>query len=39
MGCLRASERLENPLRRHSALGYRSPISHEEVLTDPSPAG
>jgi putative transposase len=27
-----------NPLRRHSALGYRSPIRYEETLADPSPA-
>ncbi|MGE7415092.1 IS3 family transposase [Methylobacterium tarhaniae] len=28
-----------NPVRRHSALGYRSPIRYEkEMLTDPSPA-
>ena len=28
-----------NPLRRHSALGYRSPIRYEkEMLADPSPA-
>jgi putative transposase len=29
-----------NPVRRHSALGYRSPVRHEhERLTGPSPAG
>ncbi|WP_128562564.1 IS3 family transposase, partial [Methylobacterium crusticola] len=32
-------EGFDNPLRRHSALGYRSPVSDEkEMLTDPSPA-
>ena len=29
-----------NPVRRHSALGYRSPMRHEhERLTGPPPAG
>ncbi len=38
MACFSYIEGFYNPLRRHSALGYRSPVDYEqETRADPSP--